>query len=52
MPKKRFTVQLDATDWQRLRALAYADEVAPAAKARELIMAGLAAAEVSGEDQQ
>jgi len=48
---KRFTVQLDAADWQRLRALAYADEVAPAAKARDLILAGLADAEASGADQ-
>lgn len=52
MSKKRFTVQLDAADWQRLRALAYANEVAPAVKARDLILTGLALAEASGEDQR
>ena len=47
---KRFTVVLDETDYAALRALAYEDEVQVAAKARDLILAGLV--EASGKGQQ
>ena len=50
MPKRRFTVTLDAADYAKLRALAYEDEVQVAVKARDLILAGLA--EASGKGQQ
>jgi len=52
MPKRRFTVTLDAADYAALRALAYEDEVLVAVKARDLIRAGLAAAKASGKDRQ
>ena len=38
---KRFTVTLDEADYARLRALAYDAGVAPAAKARDLIIVQL-----------
>ena len=44
IPKRRFMVALDPDDYAALRALAYKDEVVVAVKARELILAGLAAA--------
>jgi hypothetical protein len=39
---KRFTVTMDVADYARLRALAYADEVQVAVKARDLIVSHLA----------
>ena len=52
MPKRRFTVTLDAADYAALRALAYEDEVLVAVKARDLILAGLASAKTSGKDER
>jgi len=43
MPK-RFTVTLDEADYRTLRAMAYADEVPVAVKARDLIIAQVKAA--------
>jgi hypothetical protein len=47
--QKRFTVTLEAVDYAALRALAYADEVQLAVKARALILEGIARAASSDD---